>query len=289
MIKGKYLLLVFLSISTGLLTSCGEDSIAESAGGGVGGGIGDVDVPEEDINVNTPTNAEVCQSPICFEFQTRWEETLLSKISWGTCTANAVGDTCTIQVPEATLYFSDLYYEISTNSNDCVYLVFEPYFYRISTSASYIDPSLETQDCSGATEVPPAICFNGVATNLIESFPSATQAYFKTDQATSIIYKADSANQVRNTTSTFGSFYSVNQGLPTVDTTVANGTGSYVISYSGGGGGFGFLSRPQNYALRCKDAKGEDLATLKFIIEDLDNDFVPGDTTEDPVDDFLAW
>ncbi len=93
---------------------------------------------------------------------------------------------CTFDVPELTLFYSHLKFIVGTKvPGQCRFLGFEPYHYRRSASADYIDPSSGTK--TGCSSSPaPAACYGGAAPSIMSllgiSFPAKRGVYFFSDK-----------------------------------------------------------------------------------------------------------
>jgi hypothetical protein len=81
--------------------------------------------------------------------------------------------TCTAEIPEARLYFSNLTFSFSWMTNVCKLLRFQPHYYRRSVNLAYTPPSATAPiDCSqpNTTDDLPD-CFGGSAPTLVPGFP----------------------------------------------------------------------------------------------------------------------
>ncbi len=191
-------------------------------------------------------------------------------------TSSSSATTCNINIPESTLYYSDLIFKVGTNkAENCQRIVFRPYFYKRSASATY--PIMTgVLDCSGPT--PPADCYGGAAPLLISSFPTSTGQYFLTGDSIVAEYTLTSSN-TRRTTSNDYSFYtnanaaSNNSDKATTTTTAAGGLVHYVANTH------------VDYYAGCMDPWGTELYGLSLIIGDDDAE----GSAIDIADDIWDW
>jgi hypothetical protein len=100
--------------------------------------------------------------------------------------------TCTVTIPEGRLFFSSLSFQFSwLPSSNCKLLLFQPYFYQISTSSSFqpLTPGLPIPspapaplNCSQGS-ASPAGCFGGAAASMVPNFPTSTGVLYQPNEA----------------------------------------------------------------------------------------------------------
>ncbi len=107
-----------------------------------------------------------------------------------------------ISIPEQQLFFSNVHFTVTAAPDKCKIIFFRPYFYRISTSATYTPPTATGPlDCSKNDQTEPATCYGGAGTLLIPSFPRNGGQYFLPGDGTTLTntWIAKSANSQRQT------------------------------------------------------------------------------------------
>lgn len=92
-----------------------------------------------------------------------------------TAPPNAVS--CTVRIPELTLYYSDLHFEIGSNDAvTCAQVSFAPYYYRKDSTSSFTPPGASAAiDCTAGDN---AQCFGGAAVSMLTKFPALKGVYF---------------------------------------------------------------------------------------------------------------
>lgn len=204
---------------------------------------------------------------------TAWEETPDTWVDKVTCQiplgSATVLSTCSGTVPEGQLHFSKIKFTVgTTNPTACKIVIFRPYYYMLSTGAAYTPPWGDTAiDCS--TD-PTADCYDGVALDIVPSFPDFTALYYLTTNALENQYEATSSNlKLRNATNRWTCNNKVDQTA---------GVANYVASSM------------QNYVLECRDEYYtlQKRITLTFGDADLEAGEFPGNGAIDDFDDWLA-
>lgn len=202
-----------------------------------------------------------------------WETTptdYTTQISCSVPTGSAVGTavTCTGKIPEGQLYFSNLKFTVGTTTpSTCHTIIFRPYYYLASQAAGYIPPgSSSAVDCSASPI--DSSCYNGVAKEIVPSFPDATGIYFLTSTGNESDYDASSGNSLEMGTNR----YTCNNK---VDKTAA--VAGYVANTM------------QDYVAECRDEYFELQSKITLTIGDYDTGPAedPGGAT-DHFDDWLA-
>ena len=90
--------------------------------------------------------------------------------------------TCSVPVQEGRLYLSSINFQFSWTTKACKIMLFQPYYYKASTSATFLPYWSDTAiDCSLAPF--PADCWGGVATFMVPSFPKYTGFLFQPDES----------------------------------------------------------------------------------------------------------
>lgn len=160
-------------------------------------------------NVTTPSSTPTPASqdyPLFLKVETTWEtdeDNSLGPTTHANCTVpdgSAAGTTvaCTANIPEGQLYYSNIKFTMGTNSPvTCSRLVFQPYYYKASVSATFRpfwSPDADI-DCSGATAEAGATCYNGVATEIVPEFPKFRAVYFMTEVQAESSFTAKSGNK----------------------------------------------------------------------------------------------
>lgn len=258
------------------LVACGGSDptsapISGPGGGGTGSGASSTNSPLE-ISVRTNYSLSSVKTEVV-------NCSLPSNTLPSTPAANG---TCTVQIPELDLYYSDLEFRVSTNSAaTCAQIVFTPFQYRRSNSATFVnDADGTTIDC---TAVPPDLyCFGGAAKFIqqLDSYPTNTAIYFLTANELSKSYTMLSADVNRSTDRHASMSENIN---------VANNfTGNRATSVLDGAGGIvDYVANSfVDYRFDCNDRWGETLYSWTLTIGDDDLLDVTSNTT---FDRFYDW
>lgn len=188
-------------------------------------------------------------------------------------------DTCTINIPELTMHYSDIIFKVGTNStSQCDMVSFRPYYYLRSTNAAFVPVAgrpTETKDCSisGSEK----FCYGGAAPEIVPSFGSYTGVYFLTNASIETEYTLPSANTRYGTSAAdslttnadiANTLPSGSRGAPFV------GSG---VTYDGGGIYY-------DYRVFCYDKWAGTRFSITLTLGDHDTEGTPSS-----VDQFYDW
>lgn len=183
--------------------------------------------------------------------------------------------TCSVSIPEAQLYYSNLDFKIGTSdSNYCAIISFKPYYYLRSTSATFkpYPSSTDVVDCTDPSLE--ARCWGGAAPIIAPEFPKNFGTYFLPIAKSSTSYTLTSSNSRRqsNTDKSLTTNTNVTNNLPSALRNTSDSNANY-----GGDGTF------QDYVVECKNKWGENLYTITLTIsdEDYEENGTPQDTYYD--------
>ena len=185
---------------------------------------------------------------------------------------------CTVTIPEAELFFSDLKFVVGGNVATCPILHFVPYMYQRSNSAAYVAPGeTATTDCT-ATPVP-AVCYGGAAPaifqKLSEEFPKFTSFYHLTANSSSYSYPLPA--EVATQWYSAGVNYAATNDLA---------TGARAVTIAGPASNERVGGTYRDYTISCEDYWGATLFQINLTIEDEDID----ETSTDPAnDEYPDW
>jgi hypothetical protein len=273
-------LLAFLFFTLQMLACGGSDptSAPISGGGGTGGSTGasGSNSPLE-ISVRTNYTLNLVKTEVV-------RCTLPAGTLPGTLAANA---TCTVQIPELDLYYSDLEFSVATNNvNTCAQIVFTPFQYRRSNSATFpIDGDGTTVDCSG-TRPTEKYCYGGAAKNLellADTYPENRSLYFLTANNLSKTFNLATSDTNRQTDKHLSQLENINVANNFTGSRITNvedGVGGIVDYFAGTNGTF------QDYRFACLNSFGETLYSWTLIIGD---DDLLSTTSNVTFDTFYDW
>lgn len=198
--------------------------------------------------VVTPPQATE-DSPLKLRIYTKYDQTeaTISQTFLETGTTNCEATdaapivTCTIKIPEARLYYSNMTFTYSWRNDKCKLMTFQPYYYRASIG-SFLPPWSESAiDC---TKVPaPATCWGGAAPHLVDTFPKNKAIIYLSDPSSSTAVQQQKI---------LVSGYSLNYGsnrLTATDLAIANRGGNIAFA-----NGDNYLANTfQDYVFSCRD------------------------------------
>jgi hypothetical protein len=224
-----------------------------------------------------PTPTSGVTGDIYLKVETAWETTpdvfqtqSICKIAQGSAAPSLACPQ--VDIPEGQLHYSKLKITVgSTNSAVCKIIVFHPYYYLGSTAAIYTPPwapsgPIDCSDHAGPGGGPSlADCYDGVAKQMVTSFPTYTGMYFLTSLGNEVSYTADSANTKLISTNRWTCNNNPAPAAPIADY-VANST--------------------KNYTVECRDEYYTLLKQLTLVINDVD---VGANNPGGPQDDFNDW
>lgn len=263
----------FLIMSTAFMISCsGSDAPTFDPSTGSGSGSG--------------SSSNTVDSPLHAEVKINWIGST-QKTSIGTCTVprSAPAGTfinCNMQVPELTMFYSDFEFTVSTNSrNTCKQVVFMPYMFQRSTSATFLDRSNTEVDCALAED---PTCYGGAAKHIITKaglqFPQATGIYFLTSSGLQMTYKMDAIDTNRKGDNYKGALSNI-----VVANNLSLGARSTALPASHPYTAY-VAGTFRDYIYECSNDWGEILYRITLVIGDDDIIDVP---TQAPVDTIWDW
>ncbi len=213
------------------------------------------------------------KSPFKVVVDTTWESTQI-KTTEGVCEIPPQSDPgtntdCTVVIPEARLYFSDLTFTMSTVLRYCDQIVMQLYYYLASNSAGFLPAWANSPiDCSQPNI--PKECYSGPAT-LVQEFPKYTGIYFVVDVSRVLDFKISSANSLHRGSNRWTSNSLANEFRAQSKSIPGDG---YV------GGTF------RDYHFSCRDKWGDEIHSINLEIQDEDS---PPDSILPNVDHYSAW
>ncbi|MFS4458877.1 hypothetical protein [Bdellovibrio sp. HCB2-146] len=225
-------------------------------------------------------------SPLYVQFSTRWESDDDGDYTvHGLCSIDSlapvgtVDNTCTVAIPEAQLYFSDLRFTVGTHGNSgCSQIVFSPYYYRRTNSSAFTNPgSTEETNCDknhADWDGDKAKCYGGAAPAMIPSFPVNKGSYFLTflTLADHYILPAE------NTTRWYQGFEAANLAAANDLTDRATVINTGVRQHT--------AEEFEDYQVECRNLWGETLYRIEFKVKDEDLDEDPSNPAGDQ---FTDW
>lgn len=213
---------------------------------------------------------------VSYHYNLTFQETGTTECS---VTSSAPTATCTVIVPEGRLYYSKLSFNFSWLPSQCNLMLFTPYSYKASSSASYLPPGADSAvDC---TALPiPAACYGGAAVDLVPSFPKFGSLIYEPDETDLTITHSD----VQTVKSAHSHLYGSNRW--TVNDMATGKIGSTATSTDLGGYGDGYIANTYvNYKFQCKDHWDDpDTYTVNVVVKDEDSE--AGNPT---LDDHYTW
>ncbi len=134
-----------------------------------------------------PTVSDI--SPLALQIYTNYEGTqaniyqnfLESGTPLCQVTPTARNITCTIQIPEGRLYFSQMHFQFAWHTAKCKLMTFQPYFYKAS-AVDYLPPWSTSPVLCGSAAVKPAACWGGAAPYISKGFPQFTGNIYIPDE-----------------------------------------------------------------------------------------------------------
>lgn len=236
----------------------------------------------------TPVSS-LADAPLYVEVTSAYENTTKT-VAQGECTfastdtpGPAATKTCTINIPELTLFYSDLTFNVGTASDSiCSQVSFVPFYYKRSSAIDYspLGDNSDDKDCTGPAD--DIACWGGAGPTLIgTTFLKSPGLYFLPSNTLNFPYVIKSSNTIRKT-STEPSFLTnanVANNLAIVDraATLDKDLGDNV-SYVG--------NTMSDYQATCLDPWGNSLYHMNIIISD---DDTVVDPVDDAVDSFWDW
>lgn len=158
-------------------------------------------VPAVTTTTTTTTNPQIFQINVGTIWETDTANTVIPQGSCSFSVTDGSSKNCNLSIPEAELYYGKLKLEAAiTNQSKCGVFLFQPYYYMMGNSASFIpstaNSSFGSLDCSGATSTPPVGCYAGAAVSIIPNFPAFRRIYSVTSVTPNMSWTASSAVNV---------------------------------------------------------------------------------------------
>jgi len=259
------------------MLSCGSDSESSSS---------DSSLPSTEVTVDD-------NSPLYVLVGTMYANSTVEDLQ-GSCyfsstdSQTSTAKSCSIQIPENQLYYSDLVFTVGTTETSvCATVTFTPYRFQRSNSATFeVDDVATTVDCSASPL--DVKCLGGAITILTDlSYdPNVyTGIYFVPTESTySAQYTLKSSNTMRQTDTD----YSYKNNSNATNNLVTR-TASLSSLYNGGGSAASvdYLANTMtDYTVECEDKWGNTLYKIEMIIGD--DDSTTG-TIDDATDSFWDW
>lgn len=188
----------------------------------------------------------------------------------GTGLPAAAYGTCSVSVPELTLFHSKLDFTVGTNSASvCEKVIFYPFFYTRSLASVPQTNSSTPLDCSNFPA--PATCYGGAAPEIVPGFPLNIGAFHLPAENLKANYELKSIDKRRATDFAFSlvttnadvanaGFSAIGGDLPDVS---VPGSDDIIYDFS--------LAKNPDYVVACEDKWGTAIYTLTLTITDEDS------------------
>lgn len=182
--------------------------------------------------------------------------------------------TCTIKVPEARLFYSDVEFSVgTTDAVGCPIVHFQPYYYRRSNTTGYYAPGVDKDtDCSKSRSEISKDCYGGAAPQIVSDFPKNTSLYFLSMLNTTASFKISSSNKIRSYSGRSNMMLTndLPYGADADAVTSTPATGRYLNVASGNAARLGGDpdSYFTDYYISCENLWGETTREIKIMIED---------------------
>lgn len=187
--------------------------------------------------------------------------------------------TCTISIPELVLYFSDLIFEVSTQSRlTCTNITFTPFSYARSVSAGFVNDRAVTVDCSEPLYQRSADCYGGAAKDIVPGFPLNQSVYFLTANELQQSYRLQASSTRRDTDPDRSMFTNANAANNLASGSRGSAISNAFVRY--------VANSMQDYQFVCYDNFANINYQINLIIEDLDE---VNQETNAPLDFFWDW
>jgi len=246
---------------------------------------GTATIPSEDDEETIDSTV----SPLYIEVSTRAENNPSgTKTFEGGCyvdpTATAPSTkTCTINIPELKLHYSDIIFKVGTfSATKCYQVMFVPYIFRRSDSNVY-EPVIggPTIDCQTAPVINPR-CYGGPAIEILSTlFPTYSGKYILTTFVLNAEFTSTSINGKNAQPNPDSSM-----GDSNIDVANNLATGDRANPVSNGGARYMGGNQFTDYTVICRDVFNNDQHTITLILGDLDT---TGVATSPANDDYFDW
>lgn len=241
------------------------------------------ELPSTTPPVTTNPPDPLAGSPLYLNFSLRWEAgsateeaspyTSFDKnCAIAPLAPNGTIRNCTINVPEAQLFYSDIKFGIGTKvPGNCPIIRFFPYYYRRSVDQNFTDPkSGNTFDCRRAADGGPATdqkeCYGGAAPTMITGFPTYAGLYYLTGVTNEFGPKIEASNALLYYGPSLVNYLVTNDlAVPARSTQVASGPNARAGDESG-------VVDWTDYKVTCENAWGERIYTLNLTLGDENED-----------------
>lgn len=174
--------------------------------------------------------------------------------------ANGQTYNCSITIPEAQLYYSDVRFRVGTSDAlQCPLVSFHPYYYKRSNLGNYVPPNGEEIDCTPGNTTPLSPnCYGGAGPAILgETISQYTGRYF----VSAVGKRADFEVPSENTTQWYKG-YAVNYRITNDLATAARATGVTTGAKTRVAGTY------FDYRAACRNIWGEHLFSLLLTISD---------------------
>lgn len=231
-------------------------------------------VNEESSSTTTPPVVDASDDSVIYvKIATQWENGGPAETT-KTCTVSSLSAqgeyTCSVSIPEGQLYYSNITFTFGTKVPSlCSMIEFAPYYYRRSTSATFLPKGAETEvDCSMAKPTEKK-CYGGAAPTLLSDFPKYTGRYFLPTVMTETSYVLPSENTTRFYEGEKVNYLAANN----LTNRAANNASKDYIANS-----------MTDYYFNCSDLWAHPIYSIKLTISDQDTEATEG--VEDEIDDW---
>ncbi len=260
-----------------LLSSCAKTTAGVSTDDSVA-------PPGQVSPVVPPTVTEV--APLALQIFTNYEGTQANIyqafVETGTVSCQATkaapNPTCTIQVPEGRLYYSQMHFQFSWYTSKCKLLSFLPYYY-MSSAVDFIPPwSTALVPCS--TLPRPSSCWGGAAPYLVPGFPRFAGLIYIPDET------IPAGPQTHTETLPSAHSLSYNSSRLSVnDLPLAKRGTAYAANAINAGSEPYIANTFVDYQFTCQDDWADPVNySIKLNIQDVDSAAGNG-----PIDNFFSW
>ncbi|MFM6927232.1 MAG: hypothetical protein ACKOX6_02145 [Bdellovibrio sp.] len=221
----------------------------------------------------TPAVEASNDSVLYLKVATQWENGGPAETT-KTCTVSSLSAhgeyTCSVSIPEGQLYYSNITFTFGTKVPAlCSMIEFAPYYYRRSTSNTFLPAGAETEvDCSMAKPTEKK-CYGGAAPTLLSDFPKFTGRYFLPTVMTETNYVLPSENTTRFYEGEMVNYLAANN---LTNRAVTNASKDYIANTM------------TDYYFNCSDLWAHPIYSIKLTISDQDT--ATGEGVEDEIDDW---
>ncbi len=222
------------------------------------------------------------ESPLYIALQRKWESqptedayTTHAVCAFPSGSISGASKSCTLTVPEGTLYYSKINFLVGTNLHkSCPILTFRPYYYKKSSDANFTPDGHDTDfDCQTDNSTTPKECYGGAAPAMLDKFPQYTGRYF-------LPYKNMATSFPLGTENSLQTYYGAN-----VNFLVTNDRTNRALGKAAGPGAH-IANSFRDYTVTCENYWGDVLFDILLTIKDENTESEVDGVT---LDSFTDW